>query len=157
MPAINATQARRSAFEFCLYFWTVLPRVSDVISARETHLRNYSEACECLHTQRSIASESNERHRDSNAPKITLGLRNRRLRMSSPTKHKTSGSTIFYGAEARFDRWRSLFASCAQLGRTCPSESLDREGRQAAVWASLSELRQWEIFFLSRHGAAEEA
>jgi len=68
--------------------------------------------------------------------------------MSSPTKTQdVRVDQFFYGSGSTIRSLALFVASCAQLGRTCQSASLDREGRQAAVWASLSELRQWEDFF----------
>ena len=68
--------------------------------------------------------------------------------MSSPTKTQdVRVDQFFTGAEARFDRWRSLLQAARSWEGLASQQSLDREGRQAAVWASLSELRQWEDFF----------
>ena len=68
--------------------------------------------------------------------------------MSSPKNTKNVRVDQFYtGAEARFDRWRSLLQDARSWEGLASQQSLDKEGRQAAVSASLQELRQWEDFF----------
>src|SRR3977135_4465830 len=80
--------------------------------------------------------------------------------MSSPTKTQdVRVDQFFTGAEARFDRWRSLLQAARSWEGLASQQSRDREGRQAAVpasfsalrqaavSASFSELRQWEDFF----------
>jgi len=68
--------------------------------------------------------------------------------MSSPTK--TQGVRVdqfFTGAEARFDRWRSLLQAARGWEGLAGQQSAEKKGRQAAVSASFQELRQWEDFF----------
>ena len=54
---------------------------------------------------------------------------------------------FFTVAEARFDRWRSLLQAARDWEASANRGRPDREKLQAAVSASLAELRQWEDFF----------
>src|SRR4029077_13831429 len=54
---------------------------------------------------------------------------------------------FFTGAEARFDRWRSLLQAARAWEGATNQQRPEKEGRQAAVSASFQELRQWEDFF----------
>lgn len=54
---------------------------------------------------------------------------------------------FFTGAEARFDRWRSLLQSAREWDATASQNRPEKEKLQAAVAASLAELCQWEDFF----------
>jgi arginine decarboxylase len=54
---------------------------------------------------------------------------------------------FFTGAEARFDRWRSLLQAARAWEGAANQQRPEKEGRQAAVSASFQELRQWEDFF----------
>jgi arginine decarboxylase len=54
---------------------------------------------------------------------------------------------FFTGAEARFDRWRSLLQAARVWEGAEGQQRPERERYQAAVSTSLAELRQWEDFF----------
>ncbi len=54
---------------------------------------------------------------------------------------------FFIGAEARFDRWRSLLQTARTWEGAVSQQHLEKEKCQATVSASLQELRQWEDFF----------
>jgi arginine/lysine/ornithine decarboxylase len=54
---------------------------------------------------------------------------------------------FFTGAEARFDRWRSLLQAARGWEGLAVQQKPEKEGRQVAVSASFQELRQWEDFF----------
>ena|SRR5437899_1891780 len=54
---------------------------------------------------------------------------------------------FFTGAEARFDRWRSLLQSARAWERAGSQQPPEKEKYQAVISASLAELRQWEDFF----------
>jgi arginine decarboxylase len=54
---------------------------------------------------------------------------------------------FFTGAEARFDRWRSLLQAARTWEGAAIQQRPEKEGRQAAVSVSFQELRQWEDFF----------
>ena len=57
---------------------------------------------------------------------------------------------FFTGAEARFDRWRSLLQAARVWEGAEGQQRPERERYQAAVSTSLAELRQWEDFLLTR-------
>ncbi len=68
--------------------------------------------------------------------------------MSSPKSTKdVRVDRFFTGAEARFDRWRSLVQAARSWEGVGSQQSLNREASQAGVSASFQELRQWEDFF----------
>jgi arginine/lysine/ornithine decarboxylase len=54
---------------------------------------------------------------------------------------------FFTGTEARFDRWRSLLHAARAWEGAASQQRPEKEKYQAAVSASLAELRQWEDFF----------
>jgi arginine decarboxylase len=54
---------------------------------------------------------------------------------------------FFTGTEARFDRWRSLLQAARAWEGAASQQRPEKEKYQAAVSASLTELRQWEDFF----------
>src|SRR6266576_1115419 len=54
---------------------------------------------------------------------------------------------FFTGAEARFDRWRSLLQAARAWEGATNQQRPEKEKYQAAVSASFAELRQWEDFF----------
>jgi len=54
---------------------------------------------------------------------------------------------FFTGAEARFDRWRSLVQAARSWEGVGSQQSPNKEACQAGVSASFQELRQWEDFF----------
>src|SRR5438046_10617415 len=54
---------------------------------------------------------------------------------------------FFTGAEARFDRWRSLLQAARAWEGAANQQRPEKEKYQAAVSASFAELRQWEDFF----------
>jgi len=54
---------------------------------------------------------------------------------------------FFTGAEARFDRWRSLLQAARAWEGAASQQRPEKEKLQAAVSASLGELRAWEDFF----------
>jgi arginine decarboxylase len=64
-----------------------------------------------------------------------------------PRTQNVQVDQFFTGAEARFDRWRSLLHAARGWEGLASQQSADKEGRQAIVSASLQELRQWEDFF----------
>ena len=68
--------------------------------------------------------------------------------MSNPKSTKdVRVDQFFTGAEARFDRWRSLLQEARRWEGLASQQKAEKEGNQAAVSASLQELRQWEDFF----------
>jgi arginine/lysine/ornithine decarboxylase len=68
--------------------------------------------------------------------------------MSSATKTQdVRVDQFFTGAEARFDRWRSLLQAARAWEGAAGQQRPDKEKSQAAVSASFAELRQWEDFF----------
>jgi len=68
--------------------------------------------------------------------------------MSSPKDTKdVQVDQFFTGAEARFDRWRSLVQAARSWEGVGSQQSLNKEACQAGVSASFQELRQWEDFF----------
>ena len=54
---------------------------------------------------------------------------------------------FFTGAEARFDRWRSLLRGARAWETAANLNRAEKQGLQADVSTSLAELRQWEDFF----------
>src|SRR6266446_1711055 len=54
---------------------------------------------------------------------------------------------FFTGAEARFDRWRSLLQSARAWERAGSQQHPEKDKYQAVISASLAELGQWEDFF----------
>jgi arginine decarboxylase len=54
---------------------------------------------------------------------------------------------FFTGAEARFDRWRSLLQATRAWEGAANQQRPEKEKYQATVTVSFSELRQWEDFF----------
>jgi arginine decarboxylase len=54
---------------------------------------------------------------------------------------------FFTGAEARFDRWRSLLQAARAWEGAASQQRPEREKHQATISAALAELRQWEDFF----------
>jgi len=54
---------------------------------------------------------------------------------------------FFTGAEARFDRWRSLLQAARAWEGATNQQRPEKEKYQAAVSAAFAELRQWEDFF----------
>jgi len=54
---------------------------------------------------------------------------------------------FFTGAEARFDRWRSLLQAARASEAAASQDRPDKEKYQATLTASLAELCQWEDFF----------
>jgi arginine decarboxylase len=54
---------------------------------------------------------------------------------------------FFTGAEARFDRWRSLLQAARAWEGAASHQRPENEKYQAVVSTSLAELRQWEDFF----------
>jgi arginine decarboxylase len=54
---------------------------------------------------------------------------------------------FFTGAEARFDRWRSLVQAARSWEGVGAQQSPNKEACQAGVSESFQELRQWEDFF----------
>jgi arginine decarboxylase len=54
---------------------------------------------------------------------------------------------FFTGAEARFDRWRSLLQAARAWEGTVGQQHPEKERYQEVVATSLAELRQWEDFF----------
>src|SRR6266481_6514366 len=54
---------------------------------------------------------------------------------------------FFTGAEARFDRWRSLLQNARVWEGVGSQQPSEKEKDQAGISASLAELRQWEDFF----------
>jgi len=54
---------------------------------------------------------------------------------------------FFTGAEARFDRWRSLLQNARAWEGAGSQQPSEKEKYQAVTSASLAELRQWEDFF----------
>ncbi|MGC1417643.1 MAG: hypothetical protein WA817_20300 [Candidatus Acidiferrum sp.] len=54
---------------------------------------------------------------------------------------------FFTGAEARFDRWRSLLQAARTWEGAANQQRPEKEKYQSAISASLGELRQWEDFF----------
>jgi len=76
--------------------------------------------------------------------------------MSSPTKTQDVRVDQFFTERKHDSIAGALCASCAQLGRTCQSASLDREGRQAADGLRLANCVSGGFFCLSRARAAEE-
>ena len=54
---------------------------------------------------------------------------------------------FFTGAEARFDRWRSLLHAARAWEGAAGRQRPEIEKYQSAVSASIAELRQWEDFF----------
>ena len=68
--------------------------------------------------------------------------------MSTATKAPTVRVDQFFtGAEARFDRWRSLLQAARAWEEAANQQSPSKQRHQDAVLASLQELRQWEHFF----------
>jgi len=65
--------------------------------------------------------------------------------MSSRQNTRRRVDQFFTGAEARFDRWRSLLQA-ARSWKDLPVSKVSIEKASGGVWASLSELRQWEDF-----------
>jgi arginine decarboxylase len=68
--------------------------------------------------------------------------------MSSPTG--TQGVRVdqfFTGAEARFDRWRSMLQGARGWERVASQQGSGKEGHQASVSDAFQELRHWEDFF----------
>ena len=54
---------------------------------------------------------------------------------------------FFTGAEARFDRWRSLLQNARAWEGAGSQQPPEKEKYQAVISASFAELRQWEDFF----------
>jgi arginine decarboxylase len=54
---------------------------------------------------------------------------------------------FFTGAEARFDRWRSLLHAARAWEGAASQQRPDKEKHQSEVSALLADLRQWEDFF----------
>jgi len=68
--------------------------------------------------------------------------------MSSATKTQAVRTDRFFtGAEARFDRWRSLLQASRAWERAPSQPKPDAKDRQAAVSTLFQELCQWEHFF----------
>jgi arginine decarboxylase len=68
--------------------------------------------------------------------------------MSNPKSTKdVRVDQFFTGAEARFDRWRSLLQEARSWEGLAGQQKPEKEGGQATVSASLQELRNWEDFF----------
>ena len=67
--------------------------------------------------------------------------------MSVTSRAPARVDQFFTVAEARFDRWRSLLQAARDWEMAALQSRPEREKLQAAVSASLSELRQWEDFF----------
>ena len=68
--------------------------------------------------------------------------------MSSPTKTQdVRVDQFFTGAEARFDRWRTLLQASRDWEGSASRPGPEKEKHQVGVSASFQELRQWEDFF----------
>ena len=68
--------------------------------------------------------------------------------MSTETKiEKVRVDQFFTVAEARFDRWRSLLQGARAWEGLASQHRSESQKHQAALLASLQELRQWEDFF----------
>jgi arginine/lysine/ornithine decarboxylase len=68
--------------------------------------------------------------------------------MSTATKPQSVQLDQFFtGAEARFDRWRTLLQTARGWEATEPQQKIEKDKRQTEVAAAFAELRQWENFF----------
>src|SRR4030095_6057119 len=101
-----------------------------------------------MELDRSCPDRIDTQDENSNSLRITFGPSNGRSVMSSPKSTKdVRVDRFFTGAEARFDRWRSLVQAARSWEGVGSQQSLSREASQAGVSASFQELRQWEDFF----------